>query len=107
MTNYLLDTPEIIATGFLVIGISIAIFSQSNTIGYATVILMGLLFGRIWFRFKTGTRTPIFVSILTFFLGYMIGNAFEQFRITIILLTLGTVAGYYLHEKGIIKSVEY
>ena len=105
MTHIMCDWPEILASIFLSIGIIFGIFSKNLAAVYIICILAGLLFGRLWWKFKKDNKTPIFISIMTFFFGFILGTLFADIRIILILLLLGTLAGYWLHEKKIITSV--
>jgi len=102
-----MDWPEIIAFIFMIVGFFLAIFADSMIIAYIVVFLMGLLFGRIWYRYKRSSRVPLFLSIVFFLLGFMVGTLFAKLQIIVLLMLAGTVIGYWLHEKGIIHSVEY
>ena len=105
-TRMIIDWPEMLATAFLAVGLVIGAATSSTSTIYATCFLMGLLFGRLWWRWKTGNRVPIFLSIMTFFFGFTLGTLFADLRIVSILLLLGVVLGYWLHEKKIITSMD-
>lgn len=102
-----LDWPEITAFIFMILGFVLALFSQSMIIAYIVVFLMGLLFGRIWYRWKRSGRIPLFLAIIFFLMGFIVGALFANLQVIVLLLLAGIVIGYWLHEKGIIHSVEY
>ncbi len=102
-----LDWPEFWAVVFMVVGFALALFSDNLAIAYIVVFLMGLLFGRVWYRGKKTNRIPLFLSIIFFLLGFMIGSLFASLQVIVLLMLAGVLIGYWLHEKGIIHSVEY
>ncbi|HLF54759.1 MAG TPA: hypothetical protein VI612_03495 [Candidatus Nanoarchaeia archaeon] len=100
-----LDWPEFWAVVFMVVGFAFALFSDNLVVAYIVVFLMGLLFGRVWHRGKKTNRVPLFLSIIFFLLGFMIGSLFASLQVIVLLMLAGVVLGYWLHEKGIIHSV--
>jgi len=102
-----LGWPEVVAFILMIVGFFFAIFAQNMIIAYIVVFLMGLLFGRVWYRYSRSSRIPLFLSIMFFLLGFMLGTLFANLQIIVLLMLAGTVIGYWLHEKGIIHSVEY
>ncbi|PIN75869.1 hypothetical protein COV18_01670 [Candidatus Woesearchaeota archaeon CG10_big_fil_rev_8_21_14_0_10_37_12] len=104
-TKPILDWPEIAAAPFLLIGLALAIFSKNNLILYTVCFLVGLLFGRAWYVNKTREKVPIFLAIMTFFLGFILGSLYANLRITVFVLLLGALAGYWIQEKNIIEHV--
>ncbi len=101
------DWPEFFAIVFMIIGFGLALFSDNLIIAYIVVFLMGLLFGRVWYRGKKTNQIPLFLSIVFFLLGFMIGTLFASLQIIVLLMLAGVILGFWLHEKGIIHSVEY
>ena len=100
----LLDWPEMAATFALVIGFLFALASGNAIILYLVCFLMGLLFGRLWFKVKMSHCVPLFLAIMTFFLGFILGGFWANLRIIAIALLAGILLGYWLHEKKIIRS---
>lgn len=102
-----LDWPEFFAVIFMIVGFALALFSDNLVVAYIVVFLMGLLFGRTWYRGKKTNRIPLFLSIIFFLFGFMIGTLFSSVQVIVLLMLAGVLIGYWLHEKGIIHSVEY
>lgn len=107
MMDMRFEWPETVAFLFLFIGFVTALFARNAYILYAVCFLIGLLFGRIWWRFKGANAIPVFYAIMTFFLGFILGAIYQNLRIVSILLLGGILVGYWLHEKKIITSTEF
>ena len=105
MVEFLLDWPETMALLFLIIGFFFALFSGNIIVLYAVCFLMGLVFGRMWYRVKTSTCIPLFMVIMTFFLGFILGGFYANLRIIALLLLAGILIGYWLHAKRIIRTI--
>ena len=105
--DYLLDWPEVIALIFFALGVIIALASGTFWILYSVSFLMGLLFGRVWYRQAKSNKVPLFLTIALFLLGMIVGSFFAWVRPVTILLIAGVVIAYFLHAKGIIESVEF
>jgi membrane-associated HD superfamily phosphohydrolase len=99
-----LDWPELVATVVLIIGFAFALFSGNAAILYLVCFLTGLFFGRLWHKVKMSHSVPLFLAIMAFFLGFILGGIWANIRIITITLLAGILAGYWLHEKKIIRS---
>ncbi len=104
MTNLQFDWPEAISLLLLIIGFFMAIFSGNNAILYIVCFLMGLIFGRIWYKFRLSHCIPVFLAIMGFFLGFILGGIFANLRVIALVLLAGLLIGYWLHEKKIIRT---
>ena len=104
MADFMLDWPEIIAILFAILGFALALFSGNFVIIYIVALLMGLVFGRLWYKFRLSHTIPIFLALMAFFLGYILGGVWANMRIIAIMLLAGILAGYWLHAKRIIRS---
>jgi CDP-diglyceride synthetase len=107
MTSITYDWPEAVSLIFLIIGFFAAIFSGNVLILYAVCFLMGLLFGRVWYRFKRANCVPLFMTVMTFFLGFILGAIYADLRIIALLLLAGILIGYWIHEKKLIRTLEF
>lgn len=103
--NLLLDWPELIAFAFLIIGLAMAIFSGNTLILYTVCFLMGLFFGRMWYKLRKSETIALFLIIMAFFLGFLLGGIWANIRIISFILLAGILAGYYLHSKKIIRTI--
>ncbi len=94
---------EVLAAAIMVLALVVSLLLRNVLFGYVTIVLAGLIAGRIYYikRFSQ----PILPSILIivgFLLGYLIGGFWgSRFGI---LLFFGAAFGisYYLHLKKII-----
>ena len=105
LMNFTIDWPEITATFFLVIGLALAVFSGNAFTLYTVCFLMGLVFGRMWSRLKISYGVPVFLLVMGFFLGYILGGWWADLRLITLTLLAGLLAGYWLHKKKIIRSL--
>ena len=99
--------PEFVAFLLMVIGFFVAILAGSAVIAYILILLAGFMGGRIWFTVKTNLKVPWSIILMGFLVGFMVGSRYGDKRMIVIFYILGIVASYYLHDKGIIKSIEY
>jgi len=106
MADYL-DWAEQIGIVLAAVGFVMAIASQNSFILYSTVFLMGLFFGRIWYRRRSGFKASLFLIIMFFFLGFILGGIYANLQLITILLVLGIITSYWLHDKKIIRSIEF
>jgi|TARA_Y100000310_G_C20691377_1_gene822474 hypothetical protein len=99
--------PEFVSFLLMVIGFFVAILAGSAVIAYTLILLAGFMGGRIWFRVKTNLKVPWSIILMGFLVGFMVGSRYGDKRMIVIFYILGIVASYYLHDRGIIKSIEY
>lgn len=110
---FLEDWPEIIGFILLVIGAFVGIFATSAIIAYTLILLVGMMGGRMWYRIKLNFKVAWSITLIGFLIGFMVGNklrlggGYGDSRIIILFYVAGIVLSYYLHDKGIIKSIEY
>jgi len=98
------DFPEILTIIAIITGIIIALATPNRIILYATALIMGLLFGRLWHKYKKSQCVPLALVIIGFFLGYLLGGIYANIRIIAIMLLAGIIISYWLHEKKILKT---
>ncbi len=97
------DWTEVLTLFFMILGFIISVLLQNAVLSYLSIILAGLLAGRIYYikRFKAPIL-PFILMIVGFLLGYLI-SSFRISRIaTLILFSLGFGVSYYLHLKKIL-----
>ncbi|MBI4145735.1 hypothetical protein HY489_00165 [Candidatus Woesearchaeota archaeon] len=99
------DWAEWIAVFFLLIGSLMALFVANVVILYLVCFLMGLAFGRMWYKWKKRGRVPLFLSIMTFIFGFLMGAVFRSARVLLIIFVAGMFAGYYISEKELLRAV--
>jgi len=98
------DWPEMLSLVVLIIGFLLAVFSGNASILYTVCFLTGLLFGRVWYKSKLSHLIPAFLTIMAFFLGFILGGIFANLRIIALLLLAGILIGYWLHAKKLIRT---
>ncbi len=103
-SDVMFDWPEMLSLLFLVGGFFMAIFSDNSVALYTVCFLTGLLFGRVWYKFKLSHCIPVFLVIMSFFLGFILGGIFANLRIIALALLAGILIGYWLHAKKIIRT---
>ena len=102
--NFMLDWPELVALIFLIIGLVFALTANNAIVLYVVCFIMGLIFGRMWYRFKLNSAIPLFILIMGLFLGLALGGIWANLRIITLVLLAGWIAGYWLHAKKIVRS---
>lgn len=102
--DVMFDWPEILSLIVLIIGFLLAVFSGNVGILYTVCFLTGLLFGRVWYKSKLSHFIPAFLTIMAFFLGFILGGIFANLRIIALLLLAGILIGYWLHSKKLIRT---
>src|SRR3989338_10550633 len=92
---------EVLAACVLLIGIFIGIAIRSSPLLYITVLLSGILSGKIVYsKHKSQPIFPFILIIFALLVGYLIG-AFSANKLTIIVLFLGGAwLSYWAHKKG-------
>ena len=100
--DWFFDLPELIAFCVLTLGFFLGLFSSNLFILYAVCFLSGLLFGRVWWKFKTANKVPVILSIVGFLLGVILASLFANLRLIIILVLGGIILGHYVHEKTLL-----
>ena len=106
MVKYWVDWPEIISFILLVIGFFVAIFADSAVIAYTLILLAGFMGGRIWFRIKLNMKVPWSIILMGFLVGFLLGSRYGDPKAIVLFYIFGIVISYYLHDTGIIKSLE-
>ncbi|MBW3019261.1 hypothetical protein KY329_03695 [Candidatus Woesearchaeota archaeon] len=105
--NFQDDWPEFVALLFMVLGFVVAIMTDSTIAAYAVVFIMGLFFGRIWYRFEQSAKLPLILAILGCLLGIVLGLILHNLQLVLLLFVLGIIAGFWIHKRGWIQSEEF
>jgi hypothetical protein len=101
------DWAEFIALMLLVVGVIVSLLAGSKVMSYFVVTLAGMMFGRLWYRLKKKLKFTWFLITLGFIIGYLIGDYYGDSFTVLVLFIIGLLVSYYLHNAGIIESVEY
>ncbi|MFH0979230.1 MAG: hypothetical protein V1837_08100 [Candidatus Woesearchaeota archaeon] len=105
--NFYKDWAEILAGVLLVLGFILALTTGSKVMSYLVITLCGMMFGRLWHKYKKNFQFTWFLVILGFIIGYLLGNYYGSTYTTITLFLVGIMISYYMHDKKIIKTVGY
>ena len=107
---------EYVVLILLIIGFILALLSGSAVISYIIIFLCGGAFGRLWYKLKLSMKVPWFVVMFGFLVGFLIGSylldqtispSYGNKMVIIILYILGITLAYYIHEKKLLRSLEY
>ena len=94
---------ETFALFFIVIGFIFSVILRNAFFSHITVIIAGIVAGRVFYlkRFKEPIF-PFVIIIIGFLLGYVIGSFSASRFVTFIFFVLSFIGSYYLHMKKII-----
>lgn len=102
---------EYIALLFMILGFIMMqtswILSGSKMMTYLTIILVGMIVGRIFYKLDIENRTRWFIICCGFLIGFLWGSHYGKPLTIIILYLIGAYISYYVHDKGYLKSVNY
>jgi len=105
--GFWMDWPEILAFILLILGFLTALGAGSAVIAYTLIILVGFMGGRVWFRVKNNLKITWSIILAGFLIGFMIGTRYGDRIMILIFYIAGITISYYLHDKGIMKSLEF
>jgi hypothetical protein len=98
---------ELIALLFLIAGLFVSFMNTNPYILYFMCLIVGLILGRIYYRFKNRAIFTLVIITGGFFAGLLLSVVYADLKIVTISIALGGFLGYWLHEKGIIRSIEH
>lgn len=101
------DWPEFVALLFMVVGFALSIMADSKPAAYSVVFILGLFFGRVWYRFEQASKLPLLIAILGCILGIVLGLILQNLQLVILLFVLGIISGFWIHKRGWIQSEEF
>ncbi|MFH1275866.1 MAG: hypothetical protein ABIH82_02035 [Candidatus Woesearchaeota archaeon] len=94
---------EAVALLFLFLGFIISVLLMNPVFTYISVLLAGLMAGRIYYIKKlTEPILPFVMMIIGFLVGYLIGNFWASRFWTLVFFAVGFGVSYYLHMKKIL-----
>jgi len=94
---------EVLSAFFVVLGFILSILLQSPGFSYITIILSGLMAGRVYYTKRY--KEPILPSILIiagFLVGYLIGSIWISRFWVLVFFLAAFYLSYYLHLKKIL-----
>lgn len=92
----------VIAAGFI-----FAITSRSVLATYSLAVLLGIVFGKIWYKFRRKPRIPFLIIVAGFAVGYGIGTIYGSRIFSVMLFVLAMIASYMIHERAIIRDYSH
>lgn len=102
-----LDWPEVVALVFVIVGFLVALNTGQAWTMYLVAVLAGLFFGRRWYRRRKGDKFSLFLTMVAFLVGFGLGSLLLNIRMLVLVFLAGFAVGFWLHDKDIIKSIEY
>lgn len=102
--DYSQEWAELFFFVLLIIGFIISLSTGSAFVSYITIILAGLLSGRILHDKKKKVKFPYYLIIVGFMLGYAIGDFYANTKVLIFLFVATNIFSYWLHEKGYMEK---
>ncbi len=107
VVNIISDWAEAFAFWALVVGFVMSLSAPNVVYIYVLVVLVGLAFGRLFFRYRDKVKAPLFLSILGFLAGFLLGSFRADLKVVIFLYVASIYFSYFVHEKKLIKSLEF
>lgn len=101
------DWMEFFFVVLMSLGIIIALISPSAFISYIIIFFAGIFAGRLLYERKHKIQLPYIMIIAGFVIGYLLGVYYGSKRLVIGLFVLGTIAGYILYDRKILKDTKY
>ncbi|MBS1266900.1 MAG: hypothetical protein MAG795_00869 [Candidatus Woesearchaeota archaeon] len=94
---------EYVFLGLSIVGFMIAIFTKTLFLNYVTIIICGLLAGRIIYKLRKSVKLTVFFLIMGFLLGYILGSIKSSRKLVFILFIVSCISSFYSHLKGYVK----
>ena len=93
---------EVFTLAFIILGFILSLALHRQMFNYISIVLAGLMVGRILYikRF-TEPILPFILIIIGFLLGYLLGSFWTSRFLTLTLFILSAIISYYLHLKKI------
>ena len=103
--NLIVNWVEYVCIIALLIGFIIAVSAGSELISYITILLCGMLTGRLIYINRKGFSFKDYIIALVFLIGYLLGSklSFGRQDAILILFITGNILSYWLHDKKILK----
>ncbi len=106
-----INWPEFVWISLLIIGFILSMSTIGSAMMYYIVALLaGIFFGRLWYKTKKTLQFKYFMMIVCFMIGFILGNYFRGYghaEITIIVLMVGIIIGFYTTSKGLMNGIDF
>ncbi len=95
---------EVLAILFAVAGFMLSVLLQHALLSYITIIISGLVAGRVFYiKHITEPILPFVLIIAGFLLGYLAGGFWASRALLVLLFVAALAVSYFLHKKGLLK----
>jgi len=102
--NLLTHWGEFVSMIALLVGFAIAVGIQNEISLYVVIFLAGIIAGRLcWEEEVIQPMSPIYLIIIGFLIGYVLGLFLGSRILVIIVFFIGGIGSYYAHKKGLIN----
>ncbi len=98
---------EIVGVFAFVIAIMVTLSTANTWAVYGTGLILGLMLGRLWFRYRKNLKTPAVLIISGAVLGLMLGSLLGNLYNVLLSVVVGIGIGYLVHQQRWIESTEY
>ncbi len=86
------------------IGFTIAVTIQNELSLYVVIFLAGIIAGRLcWEEEVIQPMTPIYLVIIGFLIGYVLGSFSGSRIFVIIVFLIASMGSHHFHKKGLIN----
>ncbi len=99
---------EVLAILFAVAGFILSVLLQHALLSYITIIIAGLVAGRVFYiKHITEPILPFVLIIAGFLLGYLAGGFWASRFWLVLFFLVALVVSYYLHKRRIFKVFQH
>jgi len=93
------DWPELVAVIVLVISFVLSMLTRYSVTNYVVVFLGGGIFGHMYFRQREYFKNEVIILAIGFFIGYVLGNFYNNVGASLVLFACGAGGSYYIHKN--------
>ena len=91
----------------LVIGFAFSTFSTSAVVSYILIFIVGLMAGRLMLGRKRKITFPVYLMLLGFLIGFIVGAPFGNKGTMFVLFLLGGFLSYQAHKRGFLRDLKF
>ena len=91
----------------MVLGLFFALVAPSAVISYSVALIAGIFGGRLIYERRNNVQVPYIVIMAGFAIGYVIGAYYGSRWIVVVLFIAGTILGYKVYDKKILRDTKY
>jgi len=101
------DWPETVALIVLCAGFFLSVLARSMMFQYIIIILGGMVFGRLFARWKPHRRYGLVLIMIGFLMGSMLGGVWANKKLLVVFYAIGIWAGWNLEKEGLLRTVTF